>query len=153
VKGGQRKTNQPKVPQKTAKETTIRFPVSRAEVQGVQIHTPTLADDLTGSKLEQPDWTHSVLSPVMPTCSSPCNQVQQLIDDVGRLPGQRIIPGGAEIRFSQNISIVGPKATGRMSRNFFREKNTRTTADTLLRLALSFQAAFKYCLFVLRGKN
>lgn len=39
------------------------------------------------SKPEQPDLTHSILLPVMPTCFSPYNQAQQLMSDAGSLPG------------------------------------------------------------------
>ena len=91
--------------------------------------------NLVAGKQEQPDLTHSVLPPVTPTCSSPYNQVQQLINDAGSLPGQRIIPGGAEIRFSHNIFIVSPKAIGGMGRNFFWEENVRRIAETVLRSA------------------
>lgn len=87
------------------------------------------------TKLEQPDLTCSVLPLVIPTCSSPYNQVQHLINDAGSLPGQRIIPGDAEIRLSQDISIVSPKSTGRMGRNFFWEENMRIIAETVLRSA------------------
>lgn len=87
------------------------------------------------NKLKQPDLSCLVLPPVMPTRFSPYNQVRQLINAAGSLPGQRTIPGGAEIRFSQNISIVIPKAIGRMNRNFFWEENVRSIVETALRSA------------------
>lgn len=46
-------------------------------------------------------WSSLIWTPGLPTCSSAYSSVQQLINNVWNLPGQRI-------RFSQNISIVSP---------------------------------------------
>lgn len=49
------------------------------------------ADECHGQQGGAAYLTHSVLLPVIPTCSSPYTQAQQLIHDAGSLPGQRIV--------------------------------------------------------------